>query len=47
MKVGVVTRKVWKCDVCNHQWLSRDNKEPKRCARCKTPYWNEGKKKKK
>jgi len=47
MKVGTVTRKVWKCDVCNHQWLSRDNKEPKRCAKCKTPYWNEGKKKKK
>ena len=46
MLVGKVTRKVWKCDRCGHEWLSRDNERPLRCASCKSPYWDVPKKKK-
>lgn len=38
--MGLGTKTVWKCDVCNHEWLSRDDAKPLRCASCKTPYWN-------
>ena len=38
--MGEITRKVWKCDRCDHEWLSRDNDMPLRCAKCKSPYWN-------
>ena len=38
--MGMGTKLVWKCDVCNHEWLSRDGNKPLRCAGCKTPYWN-------
>jgi len=46
MSMGSVTRKVWKCDRCGNEWLSRDNKKPLRCGSCKSPYWNIPKKKK-
>lgn len=35
-----MTRNVWKCDRCGHEWLSRDEGTPIRCAKCKSPYWN-------
>ena len=38
--MGIVTRQAWKCDRCDHEWLSRDNEKPLRCASCKSPYWN-------
>lgn len=38
--MGEVVRKVWKCDRCHHEWLSRDGENPLRCAKCKSPYWN-------
>ena len=38
--MGMGTKPVWKCDVCNHEWLSRNENKPIRCASCKTPYWN-------
>ncbi len=38
--MGIGTKTVWKCDVCKHEWLSRDESKPLRCASCKTPYWN-------
>jgi len=38
--MGLGTKQVWKCDVCNHEWLSRNKDKPIRCASCKTPYWN-------
>jgi len=40
MVLGEVTRKVWKCDRCGHEWLSRDGEKPLRCASCKSVYWN-------
>lgn len=41
--MGEITRKVWKCDRCGHEWLSRDGENPLRCAKCKSPYWNRSK----
>jgi len=38
--MGLGTKPVWKCDVCDHEWLSRNENKPIRCASCKTPYWN-------
>ena len=38
--MGIITKEVWKCDVCGHEWMSRDNVKPLRCANCKTPYWD-------
>jgi predicted Zn-ribbon and HTH transcriptional regulator len=35
----------YKCERCGHEWLPRDNnREPKVCPRCKSPYWNSPKK---
>ncbi len=38
--MGRGTKPVWKCDVCSHEWLSRNKDKPIRCASCKTPYWD-------
>lgn len=31
-----------KCLRCSHEWMSKV-KEPKRCPKCKSPYWNKPK----
>ena len=31
---------VWICGQCKHEWRSKDNKKPIRCAKCKSPYWD-------
>lgn len=42
--MGLGKKLVWKCDVCHHEWISRDdNTKPLRCASCKTPYWDKEK----
>ena len=41
--MGLGEKLVWKCDVCGHQWLARNNDKPLRCAGCKTPYWDKEK----
>ena len=47
--MGRGTKPVWICDVCNHvwicavcdpEWLSRNENKPRRCASCKTLYWD-------
>ena len=36
----------YKCERCGHEWLPRDeNREPKVCPKCKSPYWDTPKKK--
>jgi hypothetical protein len=30
------------CGVCGHEWLPRES-DPKRCARCKRPNWDQAK----
>jgi ribosomal protein S27AE len=42
--LGEVLRKIWKCNRCGHEWLSRDHDKPLRCAKCKTAYWDQSKK---
>lgn len=32
---------ICKCDQCGHRWLPEDqDKEPERCAKCKSRTWN-------
>lgn len=29
------------CNRCNYQWKPhKDNQNPKRCAKCRSPYWD-------
>ena len=30
----------WKCDSCEHTWVSRKEGTPIVCPKCKNPYWN-------
>ena len=30
----------WKCGRCGHEWIPQITAEPKRCPKCKSPYWN-------
>jgi len=30
-----------KCDHCGYEWIPRIE-EVRKCAKCKTPYWNRG-----
>ncbi len=30
----------WECLRCGHKWVGRTKSEPKRCPKCKSPYWN-------
>jgi len=39
MVLPKITCDVWKCNVCNHEWLSIDNEKSLRCAKCRRPYW--------
>ena len=32
-----------KCLRCGHEWIPRQPKKPKYCARCNSPYWNKPK----
>ena len=32
------------CDRCKHRWLVPSLDTPKRCAKCKSPYWNSAEK---
>lgn len=38
--MGRGTKLAWICDVCNHDWLSRDENKPLRCPSCQTLYWD-------
>jgi len=36
----------WKCERCDHEWIPHDeNKPPRVCPHCKTPYWDRPRKK--
>ena len=34
----------WKCERCDYEWVPRRKAEPKVCARCSSPYWNQPRK---
>ena len=38
----------FKCERCGHEWIPNDIKiEPTVCPKCKSPYWNKPRQKKK
>ncbi len=38
----------FECERCGHQWIPRGNNEgPAVCPKCKSPYWNKPRKRKK
>jgi len=50
MGVGIIKRDAFKCERCGHEWISdkfTPNNLPISCAKCKSPYWNIPKDKKK
>jgi predicted Zn-ribbon and HTH transcriptional regulator len=40
MGEGIVTGRVWTCDVCGHKWPCKSLKKPEKCPKCKTRLWN-------
>lgn len=44
MRQKFENRYVCKCEICNHQWLSRNDKVPRRCSNidCQSFKWNRG-----
>lgn len=39
---GMVALEVWgwRCHRCEHEWLPREDRRPRVCPRCKSPYWD-------
>lgn len=37
-----VKLQVWgyRCERCAHEWVPREQNEPRVCPKCKSPYWN-------
>ncbi|OGN87168.1 MAG: hypothetical protein A2158_00915 [Chloroflexi bacterium RBG_13_46_14] len=36
-----ITLMGFRCERCSHEWFpKKENKEPRVCPRCKSPYWN-------
>ena len=37
-----VKLEVWgyRCERCGHEWVPRNQEEPRVCPKCKSPYWN-------
>ena len=35
-----VTLKGFRCERCQHEWLPRTARKPTICPRCKSPYWD-------
>jgi predicted Zn-ribbon and HTH transcriptional regulator len=30
----------YRCERCQHEWVPREDVEPRVCPKCKSPYWN-------
>lgn len=30
----------YKCERCTHQWVPRNESNPRVCPKCKSPYWD-------
>lgn len=39
-RAQVDSSQVEMCMRCGHAWLRRVERQPKRCPRCKSPYWS-------
>jgi len=40
IRVEVASVKVWLCLRCQSEWRGRGADTPKRCGKCKSPYWD-------
>ena len=38
---------MFKCKRCGHEWTPRNSNPPKVCPKCKSPYWDRERRKKK
>ncbi len=48
MAIIEIKQKGFKCERCNHEWVPHNiEKKPKVCPKCKSPYWDTPRKKKK
>lgn len=45
--MGLIQIDGYKCERCNHEWTKRGEGDPTVCPKCKSPYWNKPKAKKK
>ena len=36
----IMSIKIVKCNRCGHEWATRKKKDPTWCPKCKSPYWN-------
>jgi hypothetical protein len=39
-RLGLVTLSGFECDRCRHRWFPRGSSMPLVCPKCKSPYWN-------
>jgi predicted Zn-ribbon and HTH transcriptional regulator len=45
--MGKITLKGFKCERCKHKWFPRNNKRnPIVCPKCKSPYWDKPRRRK-
>jgi len=44
--MGKIRLEGYICERCGHVWRARTEKDPKVCPKCKSPYWNEPRKRK-
>ena len=44
--MGKIKIEGYKCERCEHVWVPREKEEPRVCPKCKSPYWNVPRKKK-
>ena len=44
LALGQAFHAAYKCDVCGHIWLAKEQRKPERCAaaKCKSRKWNAG-----
>lgn len=42
-----ITLDGYQCERCSWKWVPRNKKTPVVCPKCKSPYWNKPRKKKK
>lgn len=42
----IVDVEMWKCFRCGHLWEKKSEEKPRRCAGCKSPYWDRPRKRK-
>jgi len=37
-----ITRRCWKCEICEHEWIAQRENPPNQCAKCRSRKWHTG-----